>query len=328
MPELKTLFIKGKMNKDLDERLVPQGEYRDALNVSVSYSEESDVGALQNILGNTEIAGGLTFPSGAKTIGVVKDTENDKIYWIATTNLQPNAGTGVSYICELDYSTGEGPHSIDIILVNHNNAILNLDKRNLITGISILDKVIYFTDNLNEPRQVDIEYWRTKSPNNFSSTTTGLTADRISLYKKGPLNAPTFQTLSASIRTGTGTEGGTAVTATKDIFDITIGAVSQNITFSTTPNYQTNDIIRLKHEYVDNNDLTQKSEARILLTSGSGTNYVFTLLSKTENIKDGSFAYTALLEEEEPLFELKFAKFSFRYKYTNVIYLKTLLTLA
>jgi hypothetical protein len=36
MPELKNLFIKGKMNKDLDERLVPQGEYRDALNVSVS----------------------------------------------------------------------------------------------------------------------------------------------------------------------------------------------------------------------------------------------------------------------------------------------------
>ena len=31
--ELKHNFIKGRMNKDLDERLVPDGEYRDALNV-------------------------------------------------------------------------------------------------------------------------------------------------------------------------------------------------------------------------------------------------------------------------------------------------------
>ena len=52
MPELKNLFIKGKMNKDLDERLLPQGEYRDAENVDVSYSEGSEAGTLQNILGN------------------------------------------------------------------------------------------------------------------------------------------------------------------------------------------------------------------------------------------------------------------------------------
>ena len=77
MPELKNLFIKGKMNKDLDERLVPQGEYRDALNVSVSYSEGSDVGAIQNILGNTEISG-MTI-ADATCVGSVRDTENDKI---------------------------------------------------------------------------------------------------------------------------------------------------------------------------------------------------------------------------------------------------------
>ena len=40
------------MNKDLDERLVPNGEYRDALNLEVATSEGSDVGTLQSILGN------------------------------------------------------------------------------------------------------------------------------------------------------------------------------------------------------------------------------------------------------------------------------------
>ena len=54
MPEIKNAFIKGKMNKDLDERLIPNGEYRDALNIDVDYAESSDVGALKNILGNTQ----------------------------------------------------------------------------------------------------------------------------------------------------------------------------------------------------------------------------------------------------------------------------------
>ena len=43
------------MNKDLDERLVPNGEYRDALNIEISTSEGSNVGSVQNIKGNKEI---------------------------------------------------------------------------------------------------------------------------------------------------------------------------------------------------------------------------------------------------------------------------------
>ena len=55
MPEIKHTFIGGKMNKDLDERLVPYGEYRDAMNIKVSTSEDSDVGTAQNILGNKQM---------------------------------------------------------------------------------------------------------------------------------------------------------------------------------------------------------------------------------------------------------------------------------
>ena len=52
MPELIRTFVKGKMNKDLDERLVPNGEYRDALNLEISTSDTGNVGALQNLDGN------------------------------------------------------------------------------------------------------------------------------------------------------------------------------------------------------------------------------------------------------------------------------------
>ena len=48
MPEIKNTFTQGKMNKDLDERIVPNGQYRDAMNIQVSTSEGSDVGAVQN----------------------------------------------------------------------------------------------------------------------------------------------------------------------------------------------------------------------------------------------------------------------------------------
>ena len=55
MPEIKNTFLKSKMNKTLDSRLIPNGEYRDAKNVSISRSEGADVGALENILGNRKL---------------------------------------------------------------------------------------------------------------------------------------------------------------------------------------------------------------------------------------------------------------------------------
>tara|TARA_Y100001973_G_scaffold105873_1_gene180783 strand:+ start:2202 stop:5762 length:3561 start_codon:yes stop_codon:yes gene_type:complete len=55
MPELKNTFTGGRMEKDLDERIVPRGLYREALNIDVSNSEDSDVGAAQNILGNLKV---------------------------------------------------------------------------------------------------------------------------------------------------------------------------------------------------------------------------------------------------------------------------------
>ena len=52
MPRSTSTFIKSKMNKDTDSRILPSGEYRDAQNVSISKSEGADVGALENIRGN------------------------------------------------------------------------------------------------------------------------------------------------------------------------------------------------------------------------------------------------------------------------------------
>ena len=52
MPDLKKNFLQGKMNKDLDERLLPDGQYRDAVNIEVITSESSNIGSIENIKGN------------------------------------------------------------------------------------------------------------------------------------------------------------------------------------------------------------------------------------------------------------------------------------
>ena len=84
MPEIKHNFTGGKMNKDLDERLVPNGEYRDAMNIQVSTSEGSDVGTVQNILGNSLVGGQGNISGDTHCVGSIADEKNDKLYWFIT----------------------------------------------------------------------------------------------------------------------------------------------------------------------------------------------------------------------------------------------------
>ena len=79
MPEIKKVFLRGKMNQDLDERLIPDGEYRDASNIQVSSTEGNDAGTVQNILGNYKES---TYGLGGKCIGIIENTETEKNIFI------------------------------------------------------------------------------------------------------------------------------------------------------------------------------------------------------------------------------------------------------
>ena len=83
MPELKRTFSGGIMNKDLDERLVPNGQYRDALNVEVSTSEGSNVGTVQNILGNKRVED--VVGSNFTCVGSIVDEKTNKLYWFISS---------------------------------------------------------------------------------------------------------------------------------------------------------------------------------------------------------------------------------------------------
>jgi hypothetical protein len=86
MAEIKNQFTSGKMNKDLDERIIPTGEYRDAMNIQVSTSEGSDVGTIQNILGNSIVPGQGFIPEGAYCVGSIADEKNNKLYYFIAHN--------------------------------------------------------------------------------------------------------------------------------------------------------------------------------------------------------------------------------------------------
>ena len=92
MPEIKHNFTGGKMNKDLDERLVPNGQYKDALNIQVSTSEDSGVGTVQNILGNSLIPGQDFIGENGVCVGSIADEKNDKLYYFIANASIPNDG--------------------------------------------------------------------------------------------------------------------------------------------------------------------------------------------------------------------------------------------
>ena len=92
--KLKNIFSAGKMNKDSDERLVQNGEFRDALNVKVVSSSGSDVGAVENSISNTVLTQ-LNFGANPVCIGSVADDANNNIYWFVRSD-------NGSYIAEYD----------------------------------------------------------------------------------------------------------------------------------------------------------------------------------------------------------------------------------
>ena len=116
MPKIKHNFVQGKMNKDLDERLVPTGQYRDALNIQVSTSEDSEIGTIQNILGNSLVPGQDFIHDNATCVGSIADEKNDKLYWfisngegeeiVSDTNFEDNSYWGNSIGLTPTYGNG------------------------------------------------------------------------------------------------------------------------------------------------------------------------------------------------------------------------------
>ena len=182
------------MNKDLDERLIPNGEYRDALNIKVSTSEDSEVGTIQTILGN-ERADALV-PNDHVCVGSVSDEKTNKLYWFTKTS-------SVDLILEYDQNTQSFQYVFVDTKTNTDDAVLKFPDR-LITGINVIDNLLFWTDGITEPKKINITnciLGTTQDPLtaltshtqlvvNGINTLVDIKEDNITVIKKKPNRAP------------------------------------------------------------------------------------------------------------------------------------------
>ena len=169
MPELKRGVNLGKMNRTLDPRIVPSGEYLEALNVNVGRSESGAVGSIENLLGNKEVD--YTFATGARCIGAARDNANERIYFFTTNG----SSHGIYEYRQLS--------SQIIELVS--GAFLNFDENFPIDGINFLEGLLFWTDNLNQPRKINVDRAR-NNPGFYDSDV------KIAVAKVAPDQAPTI----------------------------------------------------------------------------------------------------------------------------------------
>ena len=154
--EIKNTFLKSKMNKDLDDRILPNGEYRDARNISVGRSESDDIGALENIIGNNLLSSTALFPSDVRTIGIYASDTNESIYIFLTNYTDPNPNeptpspdNKVHYIYSYNSNTNAYTKLVE-------GTFLNFSKTNRIIGINLLEELLFWTDNRNQPRKINL----------------------------------------------------------------------------------------------------------------------------------------------------------------------------
>lgn len=174
MPEIKNTFLGGKMNKSLDDRLLPEGQYRDALNVQVTKNDdgsESNVGVLHNIKGNDLAHTTLGLSSSYSVIGAFFDDKNNRVFFFVTDG-------------DDDHRIYTWSESSDPMIISQ-GAFLNFSKTNLITGVNLLEDLLFWTDGKNQPRRLNVQTAIDNLPSIYYNSEI-----KVSVAKYAPYKAP------------------------------------------------------------------------------------------------------------------------------------------
>ena len=212
-------FVGGKMNMDIDQRLLPKGQYFKAMNIEVINPESNgtgsddygDSGVLRNSIGNLRPVSGANVAlevksiSGgalvnARCIGACVNNQSNSIYWLITSdnedliveyldtpNVIPTLGTAgtagaISYIARAVKGVGA-------VAGKYFNFNINYP----VTGINYFNGFLLWTDNLNPPRMINVNTFKawTMPAVNFTWN-----QDDINVIVKPPLASPTIELLN------------------------------------------------------------------------------------------------------------------------------------
>lgn len=305
MPEIKRAFNAGRMNKDLDERLVPQGEYVEANNVQIVAPEEGAIGVIKNIKGNEAIAElGIT---EAKTIGAITDTATNKIYWFVKS-------PSINAIVSFDFENLNDPEADTIIPIVIDTANVLKFTYSGIHSINIINsEYIAWTDNNSEPRIIDIDLFKSGTDDFLNHTKLygrNFVEDDTTVIRHSPLNAPNI------------------VEKFRDdelvlTLNANISSYAEGETFSIRPNPINPTTIKLG-KYVFLNGITRvyvecTNSVSIIIPGEPATLFVehtFTMLSRPDFLSDEAVDWN-IYSISENIFELDFVRFAYRWKFYN-----------
>jgi hypothetical protein len=146
-------FIAGRMNKSVDERLLPEGEYVDGQNIRLGSTELTEIGAVENTKGNVQLTTlqykGVDLSSDAVCIGALDDSAEETMYWFVHDPSHSYGGV-VDMIVSFDTKTQQLTyHVITTVLLNFNPTYL-------VNAVNKIDDLLFFTDDYNEPRKINV----------------------------------------------------------------------------------------------------------------------------------------------------------------------------
>lgn len=120
--------------------------YEYGLNIRVGASEQSNIGAVENIKGNTLVS--FSMPSGTnKCIGSHEDLASNSIFYF---NWNSNGNHGI-------YKYNGIANSVSKIYpATTASSFLNFGRYNLITGTGFVNNMLFWTDKINPPRMINV----------------------------------------------------------------------------------------------------------------------------------------------------------------------------
>lgn len=181
MTQIKNIFAKGTIQKDLQARFVSPDELIDAENAIVITSEGSNAGVLKNVTGNVKKTN-LNI-AGAKTIGHGVLSSKSKVYNFIS-------GSVYDYIIETDVLTWNS----EVVAQSSIGQLLNFNPNKRVTNVDIIidpeggGDLLCFSGDSNPPRCLNIKTAKTWGINGFSE-------QEISLIKSPPSYAITLTPL-------------------------------------------------------------------------------------------------------------------------------------
>ena len=149
--------------------------------MQVSKSEGDDVGALENVLGNFSLAEFEPTVSDLTCIGFFVNEFNSTVYLFFTDYTDLYTGGNPTYNPSANnfiyqYNTISSGDGVTKLV---EGAFLNFSKNRPIIGVNVVEDLLFFTDNRNQPRKINIS-------KAFDSSTYYQTEDQISVAKYNP----------------------------------------------------------------------------------------------------------------------------------------------